>query len=72
MSFVCIAVTNIDRDSTKERCGGAAETADANRSDMPMVFGRKEDLALATGTRTHAHCHSRHSVDDDKCGGDET
>ena len=22
VSFVCIAVTNIDRDSTKERCGG--------------------------------------------------
>ena len=32
-----------------------------------MVFGRKEDLALATGTRTHAHC--RRQI---KCGGDET
>ena len=50
LPFVCIAVTKIDRDSTKERCDG---TADAKRSDVSLVLGRKEDLALSWGKYLH-------------------
>lgn len=68
--FVCIAVTKIDRDSTKERCGGTAKRSDVSL----LVFWQKDDPILSRGT-TGIRTRSLSTLgtdDDDKYRGDET